>query len=143
MFDKTGCINCHNPHASGEEGLLRAPMKKVCGSCHNDTLERQERSVTKHQPINDGNCTICHSPHASNNLFLQKEESTINTCAQCHDWQSHSTHPIGEEVIDPRNRNISLNCLSCHRTHGTEYKHFLYTPDIQSLCVQCHTKYRR
>lgn len=143
MVDKTGCINCHAPHASTEQGLLRKPMTEVCGSCHADTLARQDRSQTKHQPISDGECSVCHSPHASNNLFLQKEPSTIKTCAQCHDWQTHSTHPIGAEVIDPRNPNVSLDCLSCHRTHGTEYKHFIYYQDIQSLCVQCHTKYRR
>lgn len=143
LVDKTGCINCHSPHASTQAGLLREPMKKVCGSCHEDTLARQDRSQTKHQPIEDGNCTVCHSPHASNNLFLQTEATSIGSCAQCHDWQTHSTHPIGDEVIDPRNQNMSLDCLSCHRTHGTEYKQFLYYPDIQSLCVQCHTKYRR
>lgn len=143
LVDKTGCINCHSPHASKEAGLLRGKMLDVCGSCHADTIARQDRSQTKHQPISEGKCTICHSPHASNNLFLQKQESTITTCAQCHDWQTHSTHPIGAEVTDPRNRNLSLDCLSCHRTHGTEYKQFLYFQDVQSLCVQCHTKYRR
>ena len=143
LVDKTGCINCHTPHASAEESLLRKPMKEVCGSCHADILARQDRSQTKHQPVDDGECTVCHSPHASNQLFLQKEETTIATCAQCHDWQTHSTHPIGAEVIDPRNPNLALDCLSCHRTHGTEYKQFLYYPDVKSLCVQCHTKYRR
>ncbi len=143
LADKTGCINCHTPHASAGSGLLRGSMLNVCSSCHADTIARQVRSQTKHQPISDGNCTICHSPHASNKAFLQKEESLIATCAQCHDWQTHSTHPIGPEVIDPRNPNLSLDCLSCHRTHGTEYKEFLYYPDIQSLCVQCHTQYRR
>lgn len=143
LVDESGCINCHSPHASNEPGLLKAPMKSVCGSCHSDTLARQERSVTKHQPIEDGECTTCHSPHASDNLFLQESASTVETCAACHDWQTHSTHPIGADVIDPRNPNITLDCLSCHRTHGTEYKHFLYYPEIQGLCVQCHTQYRR
>jgi len=143
MVDNTGCINCHTPHASSEAGLLRDSMINVCGSCHADTLARQERSQTKHQPISEGQCTICHSPHASDNLFLQKEASNIDSCAQCHDWQTHSTHPLGAEVIDPRNPNLALDCLSCHRTHGTEYKKFLYYPDTQALCVQCHTQYRR
>lgn len=143
MVDEVGCINCHTPHASSEPGLLRDKMQDVCGNCHADTLARQERSLTKHQPINEGQCTICHSPHASDNLFLQLEADNIATCAQCHDWQSHSTHPLGADVIDPRNPNLSLDCLSCHRTHGTEYKSFMYYPDVQSLCVQCHTKYRR
>lgn len=143
MADQTGCLNCHSPHASSEQALLSAPLKQVCGDCHADTLARQDRAATKHPPVNDGECMICHSPHASDNLFLRKEATTMNSCGECHDWQTHSTHPIGEEVIDPRNPNIELDCLSCHRTHGTEYKHFIYYSDIQSLCVQCHTKYRR
>ena len=143
LVDKTGCINCHTPHASSEPGLLKDKMLVVCGQCHADTLARQERSQTKHQPIHDGECTVCHSPHASDNVFLQKEASSIASCAQCHDWQTHSSHPIGDEVVDPRNRNLSLDCLSCHRTHGTEYVKFLYYSDVQTLCVQCHTKYRR
>ena len=143
LVDKTGCINCHTPHASSEPGLLRDSMLDVCGRCHTDTLARQDRSQTQHQPISEGQCTICHSPHASDNIFLQKKASTIDTCNECHDWQTHSTHPLGAEVIDPRNENLGVDCLSCHRTHGTEYKSFLYYPDIQTLCVQCHTKYRR
>ncbi len=143
LADVVGCMNCHTPHASAQDSLLKAPMKQVCGDCHADTLARQDRSASKHQPVNDGECMICHSPHASDNLFLSRQESTIESCGDCHDWQAHSTHPIGAEVIDPRNQNIELDCLSCHRTHGTEYKHFIYYPDIQSLCVQCHTKYRR
>lgn len=143
LVDKTGCINCHTPHASSEAGLLRDSMIDVCGSCHTDTLARQDRAQTKHQPISDGQCTACHSPHASDNIFLQQKTSTIDTCGQCHDWQTHSTHPLGAEVIDPRNGNLAVDCLSCHRTHGTEYKNFLYYQDIQTLCVQCHTKYRR
>jgi len=143
LVDQTGCINCHSPHASSEKGLLREPLLNLCGKCHSDTLARQARSQTKHPPISDGECTVCHSPHASDQLFLQKEATIIDSCGQCHDWQSHSTHPLGAEVIDPRNANLELDCLSCHRTHGTQYNKFLYFPDVQSLCVQCHTQYRR
>jgi predicted CXXCH cytochrome family protein len=64
-------------------------------------------------------------------------------CAQCHEWQTHSTHPIGEKFADPRNKNVTLQCLSCHRSHGTEYKHFIYYDTTNDLCIQCHTQYRR
>ncbi|MBI4791494.1 MAG: cytochrome c3 family protein [Deltaproteobacteria bacterium] len=143
LLDKTGCINCHSPHASPVSGLLKKPMLPLCGSCHADTISRQERSQTPHPPVADGDCTACHSPHASDNLFFMNEASTVTVCGNCHDWQTHSTHPIGEKVLDPRNQNITLQCMSCHRTHGTEYKHFMYFPDTQTLCVQCHEKYRR
>ncbi|SHJ27358.1 doubled CXXCH domain-containing protein [Malonomonas rubra DSM 5091] len=143
VVDEKGCLNCHSPHASSEAMLMKAPQKEVCSSCHSDTIARQARALTKHQPIDDGECSSCHSPHSSDNPFILTEKSNINLCGQCHDWQTHSTHPIGDDVIDPRNPNLSLDCLSCHRTHGTEYKHFIYTETINDLCVQCHQQYRR
>jgi predicted CXXCH cytochrome family protein len=143
LVDKTGCINCHAPHASKEPGLLKGSMLDICGSCHTDTLARQERSQTKHPPIADGECASCHEPHGSNDLFLMNQASILDVCSDCHEWQSHSTHPIGEEVMDPRNRNLTLQCASCHRTHGTEYKDFIYTEVTKDLCVLCHVQYRR
>jgi DmsE family decaheme c-type cytochrome len=143
LVDKTGCINCHAPHASPQGKLLKEPMLAMCGRCHGDTVARQERSRTKHPPVADGECTACHSPHGSDNLFIINEPSYLELCETCHEWQTHSTHPIGTEVIDPRNKNITLQCLSCHRTHGTEYKHFIYFGTTNEMCVQCHTDYRR
>ncbi|MDH3519155.1 MAG: cytochrome C [Myxococcales bacterium] len=143
VVDHTGCINCHAPHASAEDGLLKAPMSEVCGECHADTVARQERSQTKHPPIAEGECDACHAPHGSESVFLLNEPSVIEQCATCHDWQVHSTHPIGEKVEDPRNQNVRLQCLSCHRTHGTEYEHFLYFETTNEMCVQCHSGYRR
>jgi len=143
ILDKKGCINCHAPHGSPQESLLKKPMLELCGSCHSDTIARQERSETKHPPIEDGECTECHSPHGSDVIFIFNEPKVIDVCGTCHDWEAHSTHPIGEKVIDPRNNNLRLQCLSCHRAHGTEYKHFLYFETTNEMCVQCHVDLRR
>jgi DmsE family decaheme c-type cytochrome len=143
VVDSVGCVNCHSPHASAQDALLKAPMLVVCGQCHEDTVARQERSKTKHPPVAEGECTDCHSPHASDNLFLANEASTLDLCGECHDWEAHSTHPIGEKVVDPRNPNLTLQCTSCHRAHGTEYDVFLYFETTNDMCVQCHTEYRR
>ncbi len=143
VVDGTGCLNCHTPHASAEAKLMKAPMKQVCNSCHSDTVARQERSLTKHQPVEDGECSTCHAPHSSNNPFILNEASTINICGQCHDWQIHSTHPIGAEVQDPRNPNLTLDCaeLPPHARHGIPAL-YLQRDDQRSV-RQCHTKYRR
>ena len=143
LLDKRGCINCHTPHASAEEGLIEDSMLIVCGRCHTDTVARQERSETEHPPVAEGECTECHSPHGSDELFIISEPSYIELCEGCHEWQAHSTHPIGEKIVDPRNGNITVQCLSCHRTHGTEYKHFIYYETTNEMCVQCHEDYRR
>lgn len=143
VVDHTGCINCHSPHASPEKNLMRAPMLQVCGKCHADTIARQERAITPHPPVAEGRCSECHLPHGSDNPFILREESDIEVCADCHEWQTHTTHPIGEEYVDPRNPNVTLGCRSCHRTHGTEHKHFLYFSTTNDLCVQCHIRFRR
>jgi predicted CXXCH cytochrome family protein len=143
LLDETGCINCHSPHGSSEDSLIKNSLIVVCGKCHGDTVARQERSRTKHEPVQEGECAECHSPHSSDNLFILNESSNLDLCGTCHEWQTHSTHPIGAEIIDPRNQNLSMQCLSCHRTHGTEYKHFLYFGTTKDMCIQCHTDYRR
>jgi predicted CXXCH cytochrome family protein len=143
LLEKRGCMTCHNPHASKQKGLLKGDMLTICGSCHKDTIQRQEKSMTKHAPIMEGKCTACHDPHASDSLFLANKPSTIDMCGKCHDWQKHSTHPIGENVKDPRNKNLTLQCLSCHRSHGTEFKHFIPFATTSELCTQCHEQYKR
>jgi predicted CXXCH cytochrome family protein len=143
LLSKQGCLSCHTPHASTEKGLIKGALSDVCGECHEDSVARQERSQTKHEPVNEGQCTLCHSPHSSDGIFLLQRPSVIETCGVCHDWQKHSSHPIGEKAVDPRNKNITLDCLSCHRSHGTEYKHFLHYGTPTELCTQCHVQFRR
>ena len=140
---KEGCLGCHNPHASMDKGLLREPVAKLCGKCHVDTMKRQTKNVSKHEPIVDGRCTECHDPHSSNNLFLTKKAADFDLCTTCHDWSQHSTHPIGEKTRDPRNKNLSVGCGSCHRAHGTEFKKLLYYPTTTEMCIQCHEQLKR
>ena len=67
----------------------------------------------------------------------------VETCGKCHDWLKHSSHPMGEKFADPRNKNLRLQCLSCHRSHGTEYKHLIPYPVTTELCTKCHEKFKR
>ncbi len=143
VVDKTGCVRCHNPHASKEKSLLKASMINLCGECHADSLDRMKRADTKHMPVKEGLCMTCHAPHASNNVFLFEQATTMDLCKTCHDFSTHQTHPIGPKVLDPRNKNASVACPSCHATHGTENKHMLYYPTATEMCVQCHAQYGR
>jgi predicted CXXCH cytochrome family protein len=143
VLSKSGCLSCHNPHATTQNALLKAPMLSLCGSCHLETLKRQERSQTKHPPIQEGNCTACHTAHSDDNPFLFNNANVIDLCGTCHEWQKHSSHPIGEKFPDPRNKNLIVQCLSCHRSHGTENKYFIHFPTISELCTQCHVQFRR
>ena len=143
FLDPQGCANCHAPHASKERALLRDRPTVVCGSCHQDTVARSEEAEVGHQPVMDGDCASCHAPHAGDQPFLLTAGSQLDLCGQCHDWQAHSTHPIGDKVKDPRNGNITLTCTSCHSSHGTDHKAMLLAQTVTDVCVQCHTQYRR
>jgi predicted CXXCH cytochrome family protein len=85
---------------------------------------------------------VCHQPHAADRTFLLNDQ-TIELCGKCHDWQTHVSHPMGEKVTDRRNRNLKVQCLSCHNAHGTDHKHMLLQTTISEMCTQCHVEYRR
>jgi predicted CXXCH cytochrome family protein len=137
------CLACHAPHASRWKGLLAAKPVELCGRCHQDTIRRQERSLAKHQPMLDGDCVACHEPHASDNALLMARASNIETCGACHDWKGHTTHPLGSELADPRNPNLSVDCLVCHRAHGTPHKRLFPYATLTEMCTKCHRNYTR
>lgn len=144
VVDHRGCLNCHNPHASKKPALLKQDsMTKLCGSCHQDTIARQEKAVSKHNPVQEGMCTTCHDPHASDTVLLLTQPKVVDLCGSCHDFAHHSSHPIGEKALDPRNKNLSLDCLSCHKSHGSDQKRLTHYQFSMDLCVQCHQEMKR
>jgi len=143
LLDRVGCLNCHTPHASAQDGLLKKPMTEVCAQCHADTVSWLKTVETKHSPVKDGQCTSCHSPHASDQILLLNKPTAIDVCASCHDWQKHSTHPIGKDYKDARNKNLTVDCLSCHRSHGTPYVKMLHAQSQTEMCTNCHSAFRR
>jgi predicted CXXCH cytochrome family protein len=137
-----GCLNCHTPHASAQSGLLKGAKPQVCGACHEDSITKQERVQDKHNPVKEGNCSACHLPHSSNHTFLLAKP-IIEQCGTCHDYMKHSGHPIGEKARDPRNKNLYVQCLSCHSGHGTAFKRMLLFETASEQCTQCHADMRR
>jgi predicted CXXCH cytochrome family protein len=93
--------------------------------------------------VQDGQCTACHDPHGSDAPLMFAKADVVEMCGTCHDWLKHSSHPMGEKYKDPRNKNLTLQCLSCHRSHGTEYKHMMPYPTTSDLCTKCHEKFSR
>lgn len=143
VVSETSCLSCHRPHASSESKLLAARPVELCGDCHRDTMARQAKSVTPHPPVTEGECASCHDVHASDNVFLLQQRDLGELCGNCHEWQGHSSHPIGREVKDQRNPNLTLDCASCHDAHGSPHKSFTHEDYRSDLCVQCHQELRR
>jgi len=151
LIDNVGCLHCHGPHATKEKKLLKESVINVCGKCHSDTVELQELSKKNPnnenlcEPVKTGNCISCHSPHAADQVLLIRQPSvSVDLCGRCHEWESHSTHPIGDKVLDPRDKNLTVECLSCHTACGTGNNPAMMTFNTTyELCIQCHPERRR
>lgn len=137
------CLSCHSPHASSQKGLLHGHPTEMCGECHRETVKWQEASLAVHAPVADGDCTACHASHAADNPLLMESADVIELCGACHDWETHSSHPIGPEIVDQRNPNLIVDCLSCHRSHGSTFKALSHDDPDGALCVQCHQEMAR
>ncbi len=129
------CVNCHNPHSSDEEYLLKDKEERLCFSCHEDTEKLTAKSNFTHAEIQK--CSSCHVSHGSNEqYFLAAGEDTCST-EQCHATQGRFTHPVGDEVIDPRS-NTPMNCSTCHNPMGSPEEFILRGGKDRELCIQCH-----
>ena len=162
LMDKAGCLSCHQPHAARQKKLLKVAGADLCGQCHRDTIDwqvklgekaaqekaaagrvRAEKGAFTHEPVQGGSCLTCHQPHASDSARLMRQASIVEGCGACHDWLKHNSHPMGEKYRDMRNKNLPVDCLSCHKAHGTGYRHMITFPTPTELCVQCHKQLRR
>ena len=151
ILDRDGCLHCHNAHAAKEKKLLAGTVNDVCGKCHSDTVELQQisrdnpKNTKLCKPIKEGDCVSCHSPHSSDHMLLTEEPSmSFDICNKCHDWKTHSSHPVGEKIIDPRNRNLQVDCISCHRACGTGNKPAMSQFEtVTETCIQCHRELER
>jgi DmsE family decaheme c-type cytochrome len=107
---KMVCTNCHNPHGSYTESMLKkASVNETCYQCH---AEKRGPFLWEHPPVTES-CLNCHDPHGSNNDFLLKI-SRPRLCQQCHSGGQHNSNP--------RNPAVTLyaqgrECQNCHSNH--------------------------
>lgn len=136
-YRENGCTACHTPHAGDDERLLKGKERHVCGTCHQSTFRRHDSAKFSHQKTDA--CNDCHAPHGSNHPAMAK--APINdVCSECHGQHGIFTHPIGENVFDPRTGQM-MTCASCHASKGTENEYHTRFDRKKALCVQCHAAY--
>ncbi len=75
------CIDCHNPHASPQEHLVKAPGAGPCADCHDDQVPAS--GETAHGVIDLVGCRACHEPHGGAREKLLRDEPT-RLCLSCH-----------------------------------------------------------
>ena len=109
---KVFCTNCHDPHGSLYDNLLRKDtVKQTCTECH---AEKEGPFVFEHAEISE-DCLACHSPHGSVNDNLLNVRLPF-LCLQCHPVHRTSSG------TDPESKGaFNTRCTDCHsQIHGSD-----------------------
>ncbi len=107
---KIVCSDCHNPHGSVTEKLIREnSVNDNCYKCH---AEKRGPFLWEHAPVRE-NCLACHDPHGSINEFSLKM-SRPRLCFECH--------TVGHAEQSGKNSTETMGraCQNCHQMiHGS------------------------
>jgi DmsE family decaheme c-type cytochrome len=108
---KITCTNCHNPHGSATEALLKEnSINDTCYKCH---AEKRGPFLFEHAPVRE-NCLSCHDAHGSNTEYMLKV-SRPRLCAECHGI-GHGSLTNGPRTVETFGRA----CQNCHtQIHGS------------------------
>ena len=107
VSEKKGCMNCHSPHSSAQENLIKTDSKELCLGCHNKSISTPDKKISNikqllknskvvHGAIELDGCTGCHTSHASKYPFLltaafptgeyvTAQPDSFALCFNCHD----------------------------------------------------------
>jgi predicted CXXCH cytochrome family protein len=150
-MDKNGCIACHQPHASKNDKLLKAPVPSMCKRCHEKT---NFDGAVVHKPVQEAKCAGCHDPHASDNPSLLAKTVSAS-CVECHKEIKEGSHVVsgfnrkghplgidGAPFPDTQRPGKFFNCVSCHEPHaGPFVKLVRIDPKLgMAACQKCHDK---
>jgi DmsE family decaheme c-type cytochrome len=108
---KMTCTNCHNPHGSASDAMLKqASVNDNCYSCH---AEKRGPFLWEHPPVRE-NCLNCHEAHGSNHESLLKVQRP-RLCQDCHSIG----HPSQSPLV---NTAFNRSCNNCHsQIHGSNH----------------------
>lgn len=116
---KMACIDCHEPHGSTQEYLLKgATVKTMCTRCH---MEYQGPFVFEHADLTE-NCSTCHLAHGSpNDPLLTTSQPFL--CMQCHTGHHTRGSLSAQGTLSTRDMKAAFysRCTDCHSSiHGTD-----------------------
>jgi len=108
---KIVCSDCHNPHGSVTEALLKKDsINDVCYTCH---AEKRGPFLFEHEPVRE-NCLNCHDPHGTVNEYSLKL-SRPRLCFECHGFDHGATIAGVNSVF-----TMGRACQNCHtQIHGS------------------------
>lgn len=118
---KLSCSQCHNPHGSYNQSLLRDNnFNQLCYRCH---AEKRGPFLWAHAPVQE-NCGLCHEHHGSAQEKLLKQRPPF-LCQSCHAANLHPSYMSSSNVssiTDDSNYYLAKACLNCHfQVHGSNH----------------------
>jgi predicted CXXCH cytochrome family protein len=104
---------------------LNSPASDCTTSeCHTDIKNLKKL----HFPAGD-NCLRCHAKTGEHKFKLVEQREL---CFDCHDDNRKKKH-VHEALL-------SMECSSCHNSHGGNFKSYLKSERIDTMCFECHDK---
>jgi DmsE family decaheme c-type cytochrome len=134
LANGVGCPTCHSVHAPKVvHNLLVSAEPALCDGCHRNV--EPDFSKPEHHRVNEGfmSCTDCHNPHGSflpHNLRTNSSQALV--CSKCH---VDTAGPFVFEHAPLKEQG----CGACHNAHGSTNPHLLTRPQINQLCLECHS----
>ena len=109
------------------------PGYENCLTCHVDIKKLLAGARGKHSPFREFRCGSCHTPHASREKGLLKE-NVADLCRECHrdlkaGMGAGGSHPPYAEG----------KCLACHNPHASDNPGLLVKTGGE-LCFGCHAR---
>ena len=116
------CIDCHAPHAAGQEYMLTKPVYELCIECHEG---KPEKASIPQPPL----------PEEGSGDMPSLEEVMRSKRYQDLDADAGQQYiDLSQEYV---HEPVRKSCTLCHDVHASEHTAELNAP-VYELCMECH-----